>query len=439
MMPTLTQNTLHFNRSIKLSNDGGELSSDTGGVIFREFDEKLGFSQTIADHLQLADERTFCIHENDKLLQQKIYQLIAGYHEDDAADDLTTDPVFTQILDKPALASQPSMSRFFHRFDPDAIDRLQTANQDLLDRVHRARQTKAMIVDLDSSHADTYGQQEMAAYNAHYQTIGFHPLVAFDGLTGDFLKAKLRPGNVYTSNGVVDFIRPVIEHYNEQFPEISYLVRGDSGFAVPELYELCEKESFAYIIRLKSNAKLQALAEELHPTGEISDISVTEHYVEDSIYQAASWSKPRRIVIQSTRPAGELFFRHAFFVTNLGECFSPQAIVYSYQQRGTMENFIKEAKEGFGFDQMKSHDFTVNSARMMISLLAYNLTNWLRTLCFPTAFKGIKMGTIRTRLIKVASKLVKSGRYLHMKISSSFVYDRFFWNVLARVQRLQLN
>lgn len=40
MMTNLTQNTLQFNRSIKLSNDGGELSSDTGGLIFREFDEK---------------------------------------------------------------------------------------------------------------------------------------------------------------------------------------------------------------------------------------------------------------------------------------------------------------------------------------------------------------------------------------------------------------
>ncbi|GKV67489.1 MULTISPECIES: IS1380 family transposase [unclassified Sporosarcina] len=438
-MPTLTQNTLNFNCSIKLSNDGGELSSDTGTLVFREFDEKLGFSQTIANHLQLVDERTFCVHENHELLQQKIYQLIAGYQEDDAADYLTTDPVFTQILAKPALASQPSLSRFFHRFDSNALDQLQAANQTMLDQVHRARQAQALIVDLDSSHADTYGQQEEAAYNAHYQTVGFHPLVAFDGLTGDFLKAKLRPGNVYTSNGVVDFIRPVIEHYNEQFPETSYLVRGDSGFAVPKLYELCEKESFSYIIRLKSNAKLQALAEELHPTDEIQDISKTEYYVEDSIYQAASWSKSRRIVIQSTRPAGELFFRHAFFVTSLGECFSPQAIVYSYQQRGTMENFIKEAKDGFGFDQMKSHDFTVNSARMMISLLAYNLTNWLRTLSFPNTSKGIQIGTIRTRLVKVASKLVKSGRYLHMKISSHFVYDRFFWDVLARVQRLQFN
>jgi len=438
MMTTLSQIPLHFNRSIKLSNDGGALSSDTGHLVFREFDEKIGFSQTIAKHLQLKDERTYCIHQNEQLLRQKIYQLIAGYHEEDAADQLTHDPVFTQVLGTPALASQPSLSRFFKRFDQQALDQLQAANQELLDRVHHARQSKALIADLDSTHANAYGNQEKSAYNGHYRKVGFHPLLAFDGLTGDFLKAQLRPGNVYTSNSVVDFLRPMLEHYNKTFPETSALVRGDSGFAVPDLYELCEKESVYYIIRLKANAQLKALAEELHPTHEIRDVSVTERYIDESIYQASSWSAPRRIVIQSIRPAGELFFSHAFFVTNLSDTFSPQAIVESYQQRGTMENFIKEAKNGFGFDQMKSHDFLVNEARMMLSLLTYNFTNWLRTLSFPKRYKGIQIQTIRTRLIKVASKLVKSGRSMYFKLSSSFVYAHFFWDVLTRVQQLEI-
>lgn len=248
MMTTLSQNTLHFNRSIKLSNDGGALSSDTGELIFREFDEKLGFSQTIAKHLQLKDERTYCIHENEQLFRQKIYQLIAGYHEDDAADRLIHDPIFTQVLNTPTLAFQPSLSRFYKRFTQQALKQLQQGNQELLDRVYHARQSSAIIFDLDSTHSDTYGDQEQSSYNAHYRTTGFHRLVAFDGLTGDFLKAQLRTSTAYTSSGVVDFMRPLIKHYNEVFPEKSYLVRGDSGFAVPDLYELCEDESIYYII-----------------------------------------------------------------------------------------------------------------------------------------------------------------------------------------------
>lgn len=437
-MATLPQITLNFNHQIKLSNDGGSLSSDTGEFIFREFDEKLGFSKTLAKYLRLKDTRAYFIHSNENLLRQKIFQMIAGYSEDDAADHLTKDPVFSQIIGTPALASQPSLSRFFRRFDQTSIEQLQQANQELLDKVHSFRGSKALIFDLDSTHSDTYGNQESVAYNSHYGTIGYHPLVAFDGVTGDFLKASLRPGNVYTSNGVVEFIQPLIEHSNEKFPETSLFVRGDSGFAVPALYDLCEKESVYYVIRLKSNATLQQIAKEYHPSSTPTDSTKTECYFEESVYQAKSWSKARKVIIQSVRPAGELFFVHSFFVTNFEVAFSPKDIVRAYQKRGTMENYIKEAKNGFRLDQMNSHSFQVNEVKMMLSLLAYNLTNWLRTLSFPPEHKNMQIQTIRTRIIKVASKLVKSGRSLYFKLSSSFVYQEFFWKVLNRIHTLQI-
>ncbi len=437
-MATLPQLTLDFNRKIKLSNDGGELSSDTGEFLFREFDEKIGFSQTLAHYLKLKDTRRYYVHSNENLLRQKIYQIIAGYTEDDAADQLTKDPVFTQIIGTDALASQPSLSRFFRRFDNQSNEELNQANQKLIDKVHQFRESKALIFDLDSTHSDTYGNQELTAYNAHYGTVGFHPLVAFDGITGDFLKAQLRPGNVYTSNGVVEFIQPLIEHYNEKFPETTPFIRGDSGFAVPALYDLCEKESVYYVIRLKSNANLQRMADELLRSSISSNVTQAECYYEETIYQAKSWSNPRKVIIKSVRPAGELLFTHSFFVTSLGNTFSPEAIVLSYQKRGTMENYIKEAKNGFGFDKMNSHSYQVNEVKMMLSLLAYNLTKPLRTLCFPKEQKAMQIDTIRTRIIKVASKLVKSGRSLYFKLASSFVYQEFFWKVLQRVQKLKL-
>ncbi|GAE95507.1 mobile element protein [Gracilibacillus boraciitolerans JCM 21714] len=437
-MATLTQKSLFFNRKIKLSNDGGELSSDTGELLFREFDEQLGFSKVLSDHLTLQDDRKFVFHTNQNILRQKIYQIIAGYSEDDASDQLTSDPIFTKLIGVDSLASQPSLSRFYSRFDEQSIDHLLLGNQCLVDKVHRFRKSDAIIFDLDSTHADTYGEQESTAYNTHYGTVGFHPLVAFDGITGDFLKAKLRPGNVYTSNGVVDFIEPLINHYNDTFPETTALLRGDSGFAVPQLYKLCEKESVYYVIRLKSNRNLQRLADEYHPSHISSDLTESECLIDETEYQAKSWSKPRKVIIRSERPAGELFFTHTFFVTNLGDAFTPEAIVHSYQKRGTMENFIKEAKNGFNFDRMCSHSFQVNESRMILSLLAYNLVNWMRTLCFPTHQKNMQIQTIRMRIIKVASKLVKTGRSAYFKLASSFVYQAFFWQVLERIQEIQI-
>lgn len=104
-MTRLPQMSLQFNRKLKITSEGDEISSDTRQLLFREFDDKIGFFKTIFEYLQLKDERAFCVHSNKTLFRQKIYQLISGYQEDDAADQLTHDPIFTQVLDTPVLAS----------------------------------------------------------------------------------------------------------------------------------------------------------------------------------------------------------------------------------------------------------------------------------------------------------------------------------------------
>src|SRR5690625_5289882 len=96
VMTTLTQKILNYNKQIKLSDDGGSLSSDSGQFLVRELDEKLGFSKTIDKYLTLNDDRLYYKHSNIDVLRQKIYQIIAGYNTDSAAQALVDDPVFTQ-------------------------------------------------------------------------------------------------------------------------------------------------------------------------------------------------------------------------------------------------------------------------------------------------------------------------------------------------------
>src|SRR5690625_4845247 len=132
-----------------------------------------------------------------------------------------------------------------------------------------------------------------------------------------------------------------------------------------------------------------------------------------------------------------MFFTHSFIVTNLGDTFTPEDIVLSYQKRVSLENYIKESKNGLFFDQMSSSTFHANEAKMMISVLASNLFNWLRRLCCPDQHKIMHIQTIRTSIIKVASRLVRSARSFYFKLSSSFVYQKFFWEVLRRIQHFK--
>lgn len=132
----------------------------------------------------------------------------------------------------------------------------------LVDKARLVRNDTDMIIDLESTHFDTFGNQEQTAYNVHYGTTGYHPMVAFDGLTGDFLKAVLRSGNQYTYNGVKELLDPLLEHYNQTIPTTDILVRGDSGFVTTDVYDLCGTHENYYVIRLKANRNLYRLAEE---------------------------------------------------------------------------------------------------------------------------------------------------------------------------------
>lgn len=436
-MVTLQENTAKFNNNLHVSHTGGRLSSDSGLVLVDELMDTLRFTAQSQEIVSYNENRLYWTHDNHKIFEQLIFQLVAGYKADSAANILQYDPVIQTFSSDEILASQPSISRFFDRVTEQTIEDFQTLNQKLIDQARLVRNDTNMIIDLDSTHSDTFGGQERTDYNAHYQTNGYHPLVAFDGLTGDFLKAKLRSGNEYTSKGVKEFLEPLFNHYKQAIPVTDVLVRGDSGFATPDIYELCEKHESHFVIRLKNNKKIYRLAEEFVYYDNNHSWDEKEIYYYSVPYQAASWSKPRRVCIQSTREVGELLFNHAFIVTNLSENISPERVFETYKKRGTMENYIKEAKNSFYFDKTDSPRFIENHARMMISVIAYNIINFLRTTCFDKNWKGLQINTIRLRLFKIAGKLVKTARQMYLKLSSSHVYQAEFYAVFRRIQEIR--
>ena len=96
-------------------------------------------------------------------------------------------------------------------------------------------------------------------------------------------------------------MRPVIEEYRQNYPEIQLYARADSGFATPELYDLFEDNDVKYAIRLKINKKLLELAadkdEALTKVTRQNMIDYAVTYGEFE-YQAASWRAPRRVIFK---------------------------------------------------------------------------------------------------------------------------------------------
>lgn len=437
-MYSLSDTCLEFNSKIRLNFNGGDLSSDTGLFLIKEFAHKIGFENLIKSIFKTNDSATFRIHKDSENLLQKIYQVIAGYFQDDDSDELTKDPVFNSILDKEALASQPTMSRFFNRLDEDTLNQFEEIHKIIKQKIYSIKNPKIVLFDIDSTLFETYGNQKGSGFNYHYSSHGYHPLLCYDGLTGDLLKAELRDGNVYTSNGVVEFIKPLLLEYLEKYPETNVYLRSDSGFAVPELFSLLESNGCAYAIRLKANNSLYKevayITDELDAITANNKVDYAVCYGE-FYYKAGSWDYPRRVVVKAEKPTGQFVYMYTFIVTNMS--LEPEKVIQFYCNRGRMENFIKECKNGFDFDSMSSHNKIVNSNRLQISMLAYNLFNYFRRLVLPLKMRKFQIDTIRLKLMKIASKIVRSSRYIIFKLCSSYAYKNDFYETVANIYKLE--
>ena len=113
---------LESNRQIKINFNGGDLSSDAGLFLIKEFISKLGIDRLLSHSFKTNDSALFRYHTDKDNLLQMIYMIIAGYLEDDTSDELTNEPVFKAVLNKEALASQPTISRFHNRMDEDFLN-----------------------------------------------------------------------------------------------------------------------------------------------------------------------------------------------------------------------------------------------------------------------------------------------------------------------------
>ena len=345
--------SLQSNRQIKINFDGGDLSSDAGLLLIKEFISKLGIERLLNRSFKTNDSAVFRYHTDRDNLLQMIYMIMAGYFEDDASDELTKDPIFKAVLEKSALASQPTVSRFFNRMDEDTLKQFQEISQILRKRIYSIQMPQAVILDLDSTLLAAYGKQEGRAFNFHYRSNGYHPLVCYDGITGDLIKIQLRDGAAYSCTGVTDFLQPILDEYLNDYPTIHLLLRGDSGFATPDLYKQCEENGTSYVIRL-------------------------------------------------------------------------------------MENFIKESKSGFDFSAVSSHNRIVNANRVQVHALAYNIFNWFRRLVLSAKMRKQRIDTVRLKLLKIATKVVHSARYITFKLCSSCPYKEEFYDTLSAIGKLNV-
>jgi len=425
---------LCFNPFLKVDFQGSRVTSDGGLLLVRELDERLGLSLLIAEHI--TDDRR---GKNTQLplpdlLRQSIYSRLAGYEDVNDAERLSRDPTFRLIGSEKIWERGAALTSRLHWFETEVLT--QDENLDGLSRINRELIAKVAVdspqrVVLDMDEIPVYGQQEQSAYNGHFESTCYHPLLLFNA-DGDCLGAKLRPGNVHSAEDWEELLLPEIERQRSTGKEVVF--RADAAFAKPEIYEAMEERGVKYAIRLPANDSLERDIEELltRPVGRPSHKPIV--WYKGFLYQAASWKTARRVVAKVEFHAGEMFPRVGFIVTNLET--DSRAVVRFYNKRGTAEQWIKEGKQAVKMTRLSCHRFRSNEVRLVLSVLAYNLGNLWRRLALPMRIEKWSLTSLQQRLVKTGGRLVKHARYYWLLLAEGHLNRRRFGAMLRRIAML---
>src|SRR5919201_96006 len=418
---------------LQASFDGPQLTSDGGLCWLAEADTALGLCAALAQHIP-EWRRGPVRHALETLVRQRVFEIACGYEDQDDADTLRADPLLKLVCGRlpeaADLASQPTLSRLENAVDAKACYRLALALVQLyLQEREREGLPAHIVLDFDGTDDPAHGQQEGVAYHGFYGQHMYHPLLVFDGDTGQLITAVLRPGPCHASRGAVPVLKRLVQHLRARWPQVSIELRADSGFAVPALYDYCEEQHIPYTIGLVSNERLEALAAPLAEQAKQQRAQTGEkvRLLAAGPYQAGSWPHERRVVYKAEALDKGLNTR--FVITTRDD---PPAELYTwYTRRGDRpELCIKDLKEGCFADRLSCHAFWANQFRLLLHSAAYWLLDTIRRWLARLRVYHLQLSTLRLRLLKIGGWVRQHLDAVSLHLAGSHPPEPL-WHLLA--------
>ncbi|XOV85992.1 MAG: IS1380 family transposase [Pseudomonadota bacterium] len=442
--------------------DGGRITSDGGGLMLREVDQRLGLLRRLGNCFDDRRNPNSIEHSIHDLVAQRVYGLALGYEDLNDHDTLRADSTLALLVGKRdltgqkrgrerdkgnPLAASSTLNRLElsttetsrqHRykkigFNPGKADRL------LVDLFIESCKTppKEIWLDLDATDDPLHGRQEGRFFHGYYRCYCYLPLYIFCG--EHLLCARLRTSNQDGAAGSIEELERIVQQIREYWPKTRIVIRGDSGFCRESIMHWCEENRVYYLLGLARNKRLrralgQALTEartEHDRTGKAA-----KRYRELRYRTRKSWSCERRVVGKAEYLPGKENPR--FVVTNLSRHRAGARQLYEdlYCIRGDMENRIKEQQLGLFADRTSSETMQANQLRLYFSSFAYELMHGLRRLGLEgTRHARAQCTTIRVRLLKIGARIRITARKVWISFSDACPYASDLVQILANIHR----
>lgn len=453
-------------RDVVAQFDGGDISSDGGGLILREVEQRTGILKKFAACFVDYRKREAIEHPVEDLVSQRAYGLCLGYEDLNDHDELRADPLLAVMVGKTdpkgerrrevrdrgkALAGKSTLNRLERTradagteerykkivMQPEAIDRLMVNH--FLDA--HEKEPLQIILDLDATDDPIHGHQEGRFFHGYYDCYCYLPLYIF---CGEFLlSAQLRSAKIDPAKGGLMDLKRVVAQIRKKWRRVPILVRGDSGFCRDAIMDWCERQGIDYVLGLAKNPRLlKDITEELKAT-EAESIKTGEmaRIFKNLRYRTLqnSWSRTRRVIAKAEHLNKGSNPR--FVVTSLPQKWFPATVVYEavYCERGEMENRIKEQQLGLFADRTSTATMRGNQLRLYFSSIAYILMHDLRRLALKgTELERAQCTTIRLKVLKIGAQIHVTVRRVWIRMAAGYPYKEAFQQAFDNLQRIPL-
>jgi hypothetical protein len=417
--------------------DGGKLTSDGGLIWLAKADEELGnLCENIASHIPEWRKGPSVRHSLVTLVRQRVFQIACGYEDQNDSDTLRSDPLLKLVCGRLPqtdrdLASQPTISRLENAPNARACLRIAEALGELYVR-ERSKDgvPSRILLDFDATDDPAHGDQEGAYYHGYYQERILHPLLLFDGDTGQLITAVLRSGNTHASRGALSILKRIVRRLKEAWGEGLHIeIRADAGFAVPEIYDYCDQEGIGYTIGLISNPRLEEIAKDLLERAQRESEERQGEKVRllwSASYQAGTWERARRVIYKAE--VLEKGTNTRFVVSSRSD--EPRKLYDWYVGRGEAEGWIKDFKLAIRADRLSCHRFFANQFRLLLHAVAYWLLDALRTKLVEAGVRRMQLDTLRLMLIKIGGRVRQLLTKVRLYLASGHPGQRL-WHVLS--------
>ncbi len=447
-----------------------QISSDAGLLPVRQLDEQIGLTRQFAEALSDRRHSGYVDHTFLEMTRMRIYGVLADYPDQNDHDVLRSDPIFKLICDRSIedddLASQPTLSRFENAIDVGSFSRLRDV---LIDQFIDSFDEPPMRLTLDIDPFDdpTHGHQQLTFFHGYYDQYQYLPRVITCAENDLVVDVCLLHGSAHPALGAADDLEFVVQRLRAAWPDVRIVIRADSGFAMPAMYDACERLETFYTIGIGMNPRLKKLSEPLldealrryEATGEPQRLFCAFWY------RADSWPAQRWIVLKCEANSRGTN-RRAVVTNRPGAFVLPEATYDEFSDRGESENRNKELKCGLQADRLSDHRYFANLFRLYMHTAAYNLLVRMRHAVVDPlpelpeeedeevpaeALAGSRrrqrqnrrrqhdpLGegqpcTWRSRLIKVAARVTETTRRVTVQLASAWPYLEHYEQVSMQI------